>query len=73
MGVSSKSVSTEDFFKKNLVANLAALFGIDTSRIRVMEVVSAAGSKRRRRKRAAADLSYVQVRRVLVLAPKYIA
>ena len=58
MGVSSKSVSVDDFFKKNLVNNLAALFGIDKSRIRVMDVISAGGARRKR----SADLSYIDVR-----------
>ena len=57
MGVSSSAVSTDDFFKKNLVKNLAALFGIDSSRIRVMEVISAGGARKRR----ATGLSYVDV------------
>ena len=57
MGLSSKSVSTDDFFKKNLIKNLAALFGIDSSRIRVMEVVSARGARKRR----STGLSYIEV------------
>ena len=57
MGVSTSAVSTDDFFKKNLVKNLAALFGIDSSRIRVMEVISAGGARKRR----ATGLSYVDV------------
>ncbi len=58
MGVSSKSVSTDDFFKTNLVNNLAALLGIDKSKIRVMDVISAGGARRRR---AAGDLAFVNV------------
>ena len=46
MGVSSSSVSQDDFFKENIVANLAALLGIHKSYIRVMEVVSAGGKRR---------------------------
>eukprot|EP00795_Rhopilema_esculentum_P009048 gene9048-16692_t len=57
MGVSSKSISGDDFFKKNLVNNLAALFGIDKSRIRVMDVISAGGARRKR----STDLSYIDV------------
>eukprot|EP00794_Sanderia_malayensis_P006712 gene6712-7474_t len=58
MGVSTTSVSTSDFFKKNLVKNLAALLGIDPSKVRVMEVISASGTRRRR---ATSSLSYVNV------------
>ena len=57
MGVSSTSVSTDDFFKKNLIKNLAALFGIDDSRIRVMDVISAGGARRKR----SAGMSYIEV------------
>ena len=70
MGVSSQSISADDFFKKNLVKNLAALFGIDESRIRVMDVISAGGARRRR----STGLSYIDVRNYLVLyryVPKY--
>ena len=63
MGVSSRGVSIDDFFKKNLVKNLAALFGIDESRIRVMDVISAGGARRRR----STGLSYIDVRNYLVL------
>ena len=63
MGLSSRSVTVDDFFKKNLVENLAALFEIDESRIRVMDVISADGARRRR----STDLSYIDVRNYLVL------
>ena len=63
MGLSSRSVTVDDFFKNNLVENLAALFEIDESRIRVMDVISADGARRRR----STDLSYIDVRNYLVL------
>ena len=44
-----KPVPVDEFFEVNLVQNLAALLGIDTSRIRIMNVVSANGGARRRR------------------------
>ncbi len=43
-----KPVPLDEFFEVNLVQNLAALLGIDTSRIRIMNVVSAGGARRRR-------------------------
>ena len=43
-----KPVTVDEFFEENLVQNLAALLGIDTSRIRVMNVISADSSRRRR-------------------------
>ena len=60
--MSSQSVSVDDFFKKNLVRNLAALFGIDESRIRVMDVISAGGARRKR----SAGLTYIDVSYALV-------
>jgi hypothetical protein len=44
-----KPVTVDEFFEVNLVQNLAALLGIDTSRIRIMNVVSAEGGARKRR------------------------
>jgi hypothetical protein len=44
-----KPVTVDEFFEVNLVQNLAALLGIDTSRIRIMNVVSADGGARKRR------------------------
>ena len=41
-------MTVDDFFEENLVQNLAALLGIDKSRIRVMNVISADSSRRRR-------------------------
>ena len=61
MGVTQTSVSEDDFFKENIVNNIAALLGIDKSNIRVMNVVSAGGGRKRRRRRNAADLSYIEV------------
>lgn len=58
MGVSEESVSTDDFFKENIVSNLAALLNIPKSKIRVMKVVSANGNRRRRR---SGSLSYIEV------------
>ena len=43
-----KPISVDEFFEENLVQNLAALLGIDTSRIRIMNVVGAGGARRRR-------------------------
>lgn len=51
-----KAVSIDDFFKVNLVNNLADLLGIDKSLIRVVNIVSADGNSRRRR-RSAGDIS----------------
>ena len=57
MGVTQKTVTEDDFFKEEIVSNLAALLGVDKSRIRVMTVVSAGG----KRKRRSSDLSYIDV------------
>lgn len=46
----SKPVRFNDFFEKNLIQNLATLLNIDESRIRVVEIVNAAGISRRRRR-----------------------
>ena len=51
-----KAVSIDDFFKINLVNNLAELLGIDKSLIRVVNIVSADGNSRRRR-RSPSDVS----------------
>ena len=64
MGVTQTSVSMDDFFKENIVNNIAALLGIDKKNIRVMDVVSAGGGKRRRR---SADLSYIEVGKIVVV------
>ena len=42
------AVSIDDFFEKNLVNNLAALLGIDESRIRIVNIVSESGKRKRR-------------------------
>jgi hypothetical protein len=41
-------VTEDDFFEENLVRNLAALLGIPSNKIRVMNIVSAGGKRRRR-------------------------
>ncbi len=46
----SKPVHFNDFFENNLIENLASLLNIDKSRIRVVEIVNAAGNSRRRRR-----------------------
>ena len=46
----SKPVHFNDFFEKNLIENLASILNIDKSRIRVVEIVNAAGNSRRRRR-----------------------
>lgn len=43
-----KAVTIDEFFEERLVENLAALLGIDKSKIRVMNVISAGGARRRR-------------------------
>ena len=43
-----KPISIDEFFEEKLVENLAALLGIDKSKIRVMNVISAGGARRRR-------------------------
>ena len=43
-----KPVTIDEFFEENLVQNLAALLGIDKSRIRIMNVIGAGGARRRR-------------------------
>ncbi|XP_048575327.1 fibrocystin-L-like isoform X2 [Nematostella vectensis] len=58
LSLSLKAVSVDDFFKENLVNNLAALLDIDKSMIQVMDVVSA--SKRRRR-RATGETTFIIV------------
>ena len=46
----TKPVHFNDFFEKNLIQNLASLLNIDKSRIRVVEIVNAAGNSRRQRR-----------------------
>ena len=48
MGVTQQAATVDDFFKEELVSNLAALLGIDKSRIRFMQIVSAGGNRKRR-------------------------
>jgi hypothetical protein len=43
-----KPISIDEFFEEKLVENLAALLGIDKSKIRVMNVIGAGGARRRR-------------------------
>ena len=43
-------MTVDEFFEVNLVQNLAALLGIDTSRIRIMNVVGAGGPGARKRR-----------------------
>ena len=50
----------DDFFKENLLNNLIALLGIDRSRIRIVDIVSADGS-RRRRKRSSGVVHQVKI------------
>ena len=57
MGVAQKAVKESDFFKEEIVSNLAMLLSIDKSHIRVMAVVSAGG----KRKRRSSSLSYIEV------------
>uniref|UniRef100_A0A7M5X729 Cadherin domain-containing protein n=2 Tax=Clytia hemisphaerica TaxID=252671 RepID=A0A7M5X729_9CNID len=49
IGFKRKSLTVDEFFNPDqIVQNIAALLGIDKSRIRFMDVVSASGSRRRR-------------------------
>ena len=41
-------MSVDDFFKENVVQNLAALLGIKPDNIRVMQVVSTGATRKRR-------------------------
>ena len=50
----------DDFFKENLLNNLIALLGIDRSRIRIVDIVSA-DSSRRRRKRSSGAVHQVKI------------
>ena len=43
---STTAVTLDDFFKENIVKNIAALLGIDSSRIKFMEVISASRKRR---------------------------
>uniref|UniRef100_A0A7M5XJA2 G8 domain-containing protein n=2 Tax=Clytia hemisphaerica TaxID=252671 RepID=A0A7M5XJA2_9CNID len=43
---STAAVSIDDFFKENLVNNIAALLGIPSSRVKFMEVISASRKRR---------------------------
>jgi len=52
----STEVTVDDFFKKNLVQNLANLLGCDPSMIHVMKVISAS---RRRRATSSGDVQLV--------------
>ena len=42
------AVSIDDFYEENLVRNLAALLNVDSSQIRIVEIVSEASRRRRR-------------------------
>ena len=55
-----RAVSIDDFFKENLVNNLAGLLGIDPSRIRIVNIVSESSS-RRRRKRSSSDVHHINI------------
>ena len=56
--ISAKAeVTVDEFFKKNLIENLANLLGCDISQIRFMKVISA--SKRRRRATSSSDVQLV--------------
>ena len=48
LGITQSTVSIDDFFKENIIQNIAALLGIDNSRIRIMDVISAGGKRKRR-------------------------
>lgn len=48
MGFTRTSVDLDDFFKENVVQNLAALLGVKPENIRVMDVVSAGATRKRR-------------------------
>lgn len=57
-----QAVSVDDFFKENLLSHLVALLGIEPSRVRIVDIVSASGSRRRRRRRrSSADVSQVVI------------
>ena len=53
-----EAVSIDDFFKENLVRNLAGLLGIDQSLIRVVNIVSESG---RRKRRSSGDVALVEL------------
>ena len=57
------SLSIDEFFGENIVNNIASFLGIDKSRIRVMNIVSADNTARRKRRRRAFenDLNYIEV------------
>ena len=56
--IGMKAVSIDDFFKKNLVSNLAELLGIDKSLIRVVDIISESS---RRRRRSSDNVAIVQI------------
>ncbi|XP_048585401.1 fibrocystin-L isoform X2 [Nematostella vectensis] len=56
LSIGIKAVRIDEFFEKNFVANLAALLGIDKSRIRIVEIV---GASRRRRRMVSSKAMFV--------------
>ena len=56
-----ESLTEDEFFGENIVNNLVAFLGIPKNKVRVMEIVSAAGSSTRRRRRRTAESSLTTI------------
>ena len=50
-------MSVDDFFKENVVQNLAALLGIKPDNIRVMQVVSTGATRKRRNVEGSSEMT----------------
>ena len=50
-------MSVDDFFKENVVQNLAALLGIKPDNIRVMQVVSTGVTRKRRNIKGSSEMT----------------
>ena len=61
IGTTREDVDMDDFFKEAIVTNLAALLGIDSSRIRFVDVVSSKDGSLRKR-RDVTDVTFIEVK-----------
>ena len=50
-------MSVDDFFKENVVQNLAAILGIKPDNIRVMQVVSTGATRKRRNVEGSSEMT----------------
>ena len=65
IGTTRKDVNIDDFFKEQIVSNLAALLGIDVSRIRFVDVVkSEDGTLKRKRRDTTPEVTFIEVQNI---------